>query len=126
MLWLQVNVRVSLTTAIEARRESNVASYANWAARPRLCCKTNSNLSYAVLCLRIVGHSELHFPTRNKNILFFCASLFFVLCSLFLGLILTWRVYFRWCQSGINGQTSQASIAVPATLLHVWCSRFRI
>jgi hypothetical protein len=62
----------------------------------------------------------------HEYILFFCASLFFVFCSSILSLVLTCRMYFRLCQSRINGQTSQASIAVPATVLHVRCSRFRI
>ena len=60
------------------------------------------------------------------SLFFLFCSLFFVFCSLLLNLVLTCRMYFRRCQSDITGQTSQASVAVPAIILHVRCSRFLI
>ena len=60
------------------------------------------------------------------SLFFVFCSLFFVFCSLFLNLVLTCRMYFRRCQSDITGQTSQPSVAVPAIILHVRCSRFLI
>ena len=80
------NIRISLATAIAARRESNFARYAKWAARDKRCCQTNSNLSYLVLCLRGVGYTELPSPIRKKHILFFvylCS-----LCSVHYSLVL--------------------------------------